>query len=259
MTRLHPLQVLITAGNEEANIARVLQSVHGWADSIYLMLDARSTDRTESIASAYPVTIFRHPYDTPARQKNRALDQMPSQWTLILDADEEVTQHLRQAIDSLLSRPAPQHKAYWIHRKNQFMGRWIRYSGWQGDSVVRLILNDGTCRYPDVLVHEEMECPTPIGRLDGHILHYTYQGLDQYMKKIHRYASWQSQELYRKGTNPSMFHFVVKPMFRFIKHYFIQLGILDGIPGLAISTIQAWAVFERYLKLRDLYNQTNAS
>lgn len=253
MSKTQMLQVLITAGNEQENIARVLESVVGWADCILLMLDSNSADDTYKIAARYPgVEIRRHPYDTPARQKNRGLDMLGTYWTLILDADEEVTAELKTKVDAII-HASDAAKAYWIRRKNNFMGRWIKYSGWQGDKVIRLIYNDGSARYPDVLVHEEMACSSEVGYIDSPLLHYTYRGIDHYMQKIHRYASWQSQELYQKGVRPGLRHFVVKPIFRFLKHYIIQQGFRDGWPGLAISVIQTWAVFERYLKLYDMY------
>ncbi|MFN4298329.1 MAG: glycosyltransferase family 2 protein [Thermaurantimonas sp.] len=254
--RRAPLQVLITAGNEEENIRRVLDSVVGWADDVLLMLDSYSTDKTLQIASEYQsVRIHKHPYDTPARQKNRGLDLLSAHWTLILDADEEVTDALKHEIDAVV-QSSKGHKAYWIRRRNNFMGRWIYFSGWQGDKVIRLIYNDGTCRYPDVLVHEEMECRCKVGRIDEPLLHYTYRGLDHYLNKMHRYATWQSEELYKKGKKPGFVHFVFKPFFRFVKHYFLQQGFRDGLPGLAISAIQAWGVLERYLKLAELYRKT---
>lgn len=254
--RKAPLQVLITAGNEQDNIRRVLDSVIGWADDVLLMLDSHSTDDTFQIASEYQnVRIYKHPYDTPARQKNRGLGLLNVQWTLILDADEEVTDMLKEKIDSIADT-VQETKAYWIRRRNNFMGRWIRFSGWQGDKVIRLIYNDGTCRYPDVLVHEEMECRCKAGIIDEPLLHYTYRGLDHYLQKIHRYATWQSQELYKKGKKPGFVHFIIKPLFRFVKHYFLQQGYRDGLPGLAISAIQAWGVFERYLKLAELHRKS---
>ncbi|MCX8149117.1 glycosyltransferase family 2 protein [Thermaurantimonas aggregans] len=250
-----PLQVLITAGNEEDNIRRVLDSVFDWADHVLLMLDSNSTDKTHEIAREYQnIQIYKHPYDTPARQKNRGLDLLSTRWTLILDADEVVTDALKHEIDAIVQSNKGL-KAYWIRRRNNFMGRWIRFSGWQGDKVIRLIYNDGTCRYPDVLVHEEMECSCELGRIDEPLLHYTYRGLDHYLQKIHRYATWQSEELFEKGKKPGFVHFVIKPLFRFVKHYFLQQGFRDGIPGLAISAIQAWGVFERYIKLAELHRK----
>lgn len=254
MSRSGKLQILITAGNEQDNICRVLDSVTGWADSVLLMLDSRSDDQTYALAAAYSgVEIVRHPYDTPAKQKNRGLDRLDQGWTLILDADEQVTGNLKACIDRVVDSGTPVSKCYWIRRRNNFMGRWIRYSGWQGDKVIRLIYNDGTCRYPDVPVHEEMECAGPVGLIEEPLLHYTFRGLDQYMEKIHRYATWQSAALYQMGVKPGWGHLIGKPIFRFVKHYFIQQGFRDGIPGLAISAIQAWGVFERYLKLRELH------
>lgn len=254
MSRSGKLQILITAGNEQDNIRRVLNSIIGWADTVLIMLDSQSSDQTYAIASEFEgVDIVRHPYDSPAKQKNRGLDLLDTCWTLILDADEEVTSDLKKCIDKIVSNDSGSYCAYWIRRKNNFMGRWIRFSGWQGDKVIRLISNDGRCRYPDVLVHEEMECTGKIGLIDEPLLHYTYRGLDQYIEKIHRYATLQSIELYQRGVRPGFFHFAHKPLFRFMKHYLVQQGFRDGLPGLAISAIQAWGVFERYLKLREMY------
>ena len=254
MSRSGKLQVLITAGNEQDNIRRVLTSIVGWADSVLIMLDSHSTDQTYAISREFAgVNIIKYPYDTPSKQKNRGLDLLDNCWTLILDADEEVTSDLKKRIDHIVSNDLKTCCAYWIRRRNHFMGRWIRFSGWQGDKVIRLIFNDGRCRYPDVPVHEEMECTGKIGLIDEPLLHYTYRGFDHYMEKIHRYATLQSIDLFHKGVKPEWFYFVFKPIFRFLKHYIVQQGFRDGFPGLAISLVQAWGVFERYLKLWELH------
>ncbi len=259
MSKSGKLQVLITAGNEQDNIGRVLKSVIGWADVVLIMLDSHSSDMTYLIASEFEgVEIVKHPYDTPAKQKNRGLDRLDKCWTLILDADEEVTSELKKHINNIVNNDSGVYKAYWIRRKNNFMGRWIRFSGWQGDKVIRLIFNDGLCRYPDVPVHEEMDCSGNIGLINEPLLHYTYKGFNEYIEKIHRYATWQSTDLYYKGIKPGLLHIVGKPLFRFLKHYIIQQGFRDGWPGLVISAVQAWGVFERYVKLKELYRVNSA-
>ena len=65
-----------------------------------------------------------------------------------------------------------------------------------------------------------------------------------------------TQQLVYTNNSPEtltkvFYHLYFKPFFRFIKHYIIQLGFLDGKVGFIISIIMAWGVFLRYVKIKE--------
>ncbi|MFQ5768518.1 MAG: glycosyltransferase family 2 protein, partial [Acidobacteriota bacterium] len=152
-----PLSVLVTSFNEEKNIAACLRSV-AWAGEI-LLVDSFSTDGTVALASPLADRILVHRYESPARQKNWGIQKTSHPWILILDADERASPELAREIEDLLAS-GPEKSAYWIHRRNTFLGREIRHGGWERDRVIRFFSRHHA-RYPDVRVHEEMEVEGP--------------------------------------------------------------------------------------------------
>ena len=124
-------------------------------------------------------------------------------------------------------------------------------AGWQGDAVVRFFRRD-LCRYNDKQVHEEVITEgLRVGYLDNKLLHYTYHNMDHFLAKMRRYARWSAQDYSNKTKRVTAFHLFFKPLFRFFKHYLLQLGFLDGKVGLVVSVVMAWGVFLRYANLME--------
>ncbi len=137
---------------------------------------------------------------------------------------------------------------FYVYRTFYFIGRKLNYSGWQRDKVIRLFRKD-KCKYDGKLVHETISADGHVGFFKSKLEHYSYQNFDHYNTKLNQYASLKSKALYDKGTKVSLFHIVIKPPYRFISHYIIRLGFLDGFPGFIISVTQAYGVLTRYIKL----------
>ncbi len=244
---MEKLTAIITTKDEQHNIREVLTSV-SFADEI-IVVDSFSTDKTVEIALEFTDKVLSHKYNYPSDQKNWAIPQATHQWILLLDADERVTTALEAEIKGILRNPPTDSTvAYWIYRSNSFMGKPVRYSGWQNDKVIRLFMRD-KCRYEDKMVHEEIEAEGDVGFLKNRLTHNTYVTIDSHLEKLNKYAAWQARD-YDKFTNRlTPFHFIVKPLWSFCKHYFIQQGFRDGVVGVTISWLQAYAVFIRYVKL----------
>lgn len=236
---------IIPTFNEETNVEAALQSL-SFVDEL-IVVDSFSTDRTLEIAKRYGAKIIQREYEHSASQKNWAIPQATHEWIVLLDADEVLPQELQKEIVAKVSAH-PTEVAFWINRNNDFMGKRIKYSGWQGDKVIRLFKRDA-CRYEDKRVHAEILAEGTVGVLSGSIDHNTYKGIDAYIQKLNRYAWWQAEDFVSQGKSLNMFHFLVKPYARFVKHYVMQLGVLDGLPGFTISVLQAYAVFMRYVKV----------
>lgn len=249
---MEKVTVILPVYNEERNIERALKSVL-WADEI-MVIDAFSTDRTLEIAQKYTSFILQFPYENSAAQKNRAIPQANHPWIFILDADEVVTAYLRDEILGIL-RTGTKHDAFRIHRKNFFMGKQIRFSGWQHDKVTRFFRRD-TCRYQPLLVHSEIETSGTSGKLKGKIEHHSYESrqLSAHLKKLDIYTTWGAYDRMERVKKVTWFHLALKPAFRFIKHYFFMLGFLDGKVGFTISAMASYTVFLRTLKLWRIHN-----
>lgn len=244
---MEKVTAIIPCYNEEMHLEAVIESVR-WADEI-LVVDSYSTDRSLEIARAAGVRILQREYENSASQKNWAIPQATHDWVVLVDADERVTPALRDEIQQTLQ--APSADAYWIPRQNYFMGKRVRYSGLQGDKVIRLFRK--SCRYEPLHVHAEIVTTgLRVGRLREALTHDTFKGVDAYLFKINRYARWQALDYDGRTPRVTFFHLLVKPVFRFWKHYILKRGLLDGQVGFVISAVNAWAVFLRYWKLLEL-------
>lgn len=242
---LMKLTAIIPTYNEESNIEAVIQSVL-FADEI-LIADSYSTDNTVAIAQKYPVKILQRAYQNSASQKNWVIPQASNEWILLVDADERVTPELEQEIKTVLASH-PEQSAFWIYRKNFFMGKHMKHSGLNTDKVIRLFKRDA-CKYQEKNVHSEIITHGKIGFLKEKFIHNTYISFDDYVYKKNRYAWWSAGDHYKKSTRIGIKRFFLKPIYRFFKHYFLQLGILDGVPGLVYAYVESFGVFTRYVKI----------
>ena len=249
------VSAIIICKDEEQFIAGAIESLL-WADEV-LLVDSYSTDDTLQIARRYPVRVLQRPFDDYSRQRNWAIEQAAQPWVLMLDADERIPADLQQELTQLL-KASPGHPAYKIRRKNFFMGREVRYSGWQNDAVIRLF-DKSQCRYSDKQVHEELVVPGGnIGKLRHQMLHYTYRSLPHFLDKWNQYSWLSAQDKAKKTGKVTIFHLAVKPMVRFLKQYFLKLGILDGRVGFIIAYLSASSVFMRYLKIWRLQEENQS-
>jgi glycosyltransferase involved in cell wall biosynthesis len=240
------LTAIVTTLNEEANIRECLASL-GFADEI-LLVDSFSTDGTVAIARTFPkAKVVQREYYGSAAQKNWAMDQVKTPWILIVDADERVPEALAREIETLLGK-GPEAKAYGIRRRNIFLDRTIRHSGWSTDRVVRL-LERGAVRYPNRRVHADLHPRGSVPTLSEPLLHHTCRSLDQYIEKLHRYATWGAADAFRDGRHAGFVEIALRPMWRFVRTYVIQAGFLDGRHGLVLCSLQAWSVFLKWSKV----------
>lgn len=247
---MRKITAIIPTKNEEHNIVDAIHSV-AFADEV-LVVDSFSTDKTIALAKSLATKILQREYEYPASQKNWAIPQAKHDWIFLLDADERTTPQLIDEIQYVLKN-GTNCSGFWIFRENYFMGKKVRFSGWQGDKVIRLFRRD-ECRYENKHVHEEIISNGRIGQLKGKIIHNTYLSREAYWDKLIRYAKWQAKDYDKKVGIITPYHTIFKPMVRFVKHYIVQLGILDGYVGWAISLYQAKAVAMRYKYLRELRN-----
>ncbi len=248
MPRRHLLSAIVPTGNERHNIDGVLASV-AFADE-RIVVDSFSTDGTAERARELADRFLQREYGYSASQKNWAIPQASHDWVLLLDADERVTPELQAEIENILSREHITERSFWIKRKNYFLGKPVRFSGWQGDKVLRLFRKE--CRYADKRVHAEIENGAPSGTLRHPLIHHTAETLEAYLPKWNRYSTWKAEMAFARGVKPNAWHFYAEPAWRFFKHYVLRLGILDGYRGLLISYLEAKSVHLRYVKLRRM-------
>lgn len=241
------ISVLVTTFNEEANIGACLESLL-WCDEI-LVVDSFSTDRTPEIITELAdghedLRLVQRTYFGSAAQKNWAMDQTKHPWILIFDADERCTTELRDELEALLEK-GPNYDAYTIHRRVFFLGKVIRFSGWQNDQVVRLIRR-GHGRYPNRRVHADMATSGPAPRLKRSMDHYMVDDFHEYVLRIVKYSHWGAAQGWIEGKRPGVPEVLGRTAWRFIRTYLLQLGVLDGMRGLVFCMLQAYGTYMKW-------------
>jgi glycosyltransferase involved in cell wall biosynthesis len=238
------ISAIVTTFNEERHIGGCLESL-GWCDEV-LVVDSFSTDRTPEIARQFPrVRFVQRTYFGSASQKNWAMDQTANEWILIFDADERCTPRLHREIVELFRDGEPEHEAYTIKRSVYFLGKRIRFSGWQRDRVVRL-LRRGAGRYPNRRVHADMATRTKAPALRSPMLHYMVDDFVEYARRIQKYSWWGAAQVWREGRRAGLLEVFGRSTWRFARTYFLQLGILDGMRGLVFCLLQAYGTYLKW-------------
>ena len=237
------VSVVVTTFNEEHNIADCLESLL-WADEI-LVVDSYSTDRTPEIVQGYDrVRLVQRTYYGSAAQKNWAMDQCRHDWILIFDADERCTPELREEIRALVAK-GPSHEAYTIRRRVFFLGQVIRFSGWQRDQVVRLV-RKGAGRYPNRRVHADMKTRGPAPLLRHTMDHFMVEDFHTYALRIVKYSHWGAAQGWKEGKSPGFAEVMGRTAWRFLRTYFVQLGVFDGMRGLVFCLLQAYGTYLKW-------------
>ncbi|OCB78796.1 glycosyl transferase family 2 [Flavobacterium crassostreae] len=237
--------------NEEENIQRYVSSL-AFADEI-IFVDSNSTDNTAAIAQKMGVTVFRRDFDSFSKQRNFALKKATNDWIVFFDLDEIITASLEKEIITAITNPK-EFVAFTIKRNLFFMGKKIRYGGWQTDKVIR-VFNKKYCQYNGNLVHESIATNGAVGRLKESANHYSYKSFDNYNAKLNLYSKLQAEGLYIKKTKPNGYHFFIRPSYRFLWQYLYRLGFLDGKEGFILAYIHSFAVLKRYLQLWMMYRK----
>ncbi len=240
------ISAIVTTFNEEANIAGCIESLL-WCDEIFVV-DSFSTDRTAEIVRGFAdVRFFQRTYYGSASQKNWAMDQVTHDWILIFDADERCTPALQREIEALLAA-GPRAEGYTIKRRVYFLGRVIRFSGWQHDQVVRLIKKH-SARYPNRRVHADMITSGPTPVLRNPMEHYMAESLDEYARRIEKYSFWGASQHWRDGRRSGFVEVFGRSIWRFFRTYIFQLGILDGMHGLVFCMLQSYGSYLKWALL----------
>lgn len=247
MQQKPPLSVVIIALNAASQIEACLKSA-AFADEI-VVVDSGSRDDTREIALKYGARVLHQDWLGFGRQKQFAVGQTSNDWVLCLDADERVSDPLRASIVEALR--APRFRAYRMPRCNFFMGRWLRHGEGYPDWSLRLF-DRRVANWSEDEIHEKVLTPSPVGRLQGDLLHQSQESLAAYLEKQNRYTSLQAEELYQRGKQSSFGRMAASPLLRFVKFYFLRLGFLDGAPGLVHISIGCFNSFMKYAKLHEL-------
>lgn len=248
------LSIVIITKNEEKNLRRCLDSVK-WADEIVLV-DSQSEDNTLKIAEEYNAKIYSPEWKGYGPAKKYGVSKTSNNWIFSIDADEEVSANLKDEILNILGQE-DHADGYYVPRLTNFIGRWIKHSGWYPDYVLRLFdKNKGD--FNEAVIHEEVIVTGQKKYLKNDLLHYSYPDLDEYFRKFNIYTTVGAEELQKRNKKSSFMKIFIKPIAAFIKQYIIKKGFLDGVEGFLVSFFSGCAVMVKYAKLYDLNKKANS-
>jgi glycosyltransferase involved in cell wall biosynthesis len=243
------LSVYIPTYNEEDKIAEAIKSV-SWADEI-VVVDSESTDSTLLIARALGARVVNVPFEGFGKLRNTAIENCSHEWIFSLDADERCTPEVASEIQEILNTPHPA-DAYYIPRRNWFMGRWIRHSGWYPDYRQPQLFRRGTMVFREEdEVHEGYKLEGHVGYLRHSIRQFPFRNLEQLQAKANRYSSLGAEKLIRRGVKGSMAKAFAHGIAAFLQIYVIKMGFLDGWAGFTIALGSFEGTFYRYAKLAE--------
>jgi glycosyltransferase involved in cell wall biosynthesis len=235
----------IIAFNEAEKITAAIKSVL-WADEV-LLVDSYSTDGTTEIAESLGVRVIHIAFKGYGQLRNEALTHIRHEWVFSLDADERCTQELAQEI-RLVVDGAIAGDVFFVPRKNYFMGRWIKHSGWYPNYRQPQLFRLDKMKYDSLPVHEGyvLQTDLPPKYLKNHVYQFPFKDVGEILRKADKYSSLGAKKLeFRRLSVPIA---LAHGLWAFIKHYIFKLGFLDGAPGLIIAIGNFEGTFYRYLK-----------
>jgi (heptosyl)LPS beta-1,4-glucosyltransferase len=243
---MNKISVVIICKNEENNIRRCLESIK-WADEI-VIYDTGSTDKTLNICAEYTKTIYtENAWEGFGKAKHDAVGLAKNDWIFSIDADEEVSESLKNKIldmkDSLSKETA-----YRIKRNSFYMGKMIRFSGWQRDYTLRLF-NRQYGNFNLKTVHESVETKANVMNLKEVLYHYTYPCIKTHISKMVYYSELGAGSWEQKGKRACIMKACLSGFFKFIKMYVFRLGFLDGKVGFILAINSGFGVYLKYVYL----------
>jgi glycosyltransferase involved in cell wall biosynthesis len=238
------ISLIVVTRNEEELIGQCLKSAE-FCDEL-VVVDSFSTDRTVEIAKSMGAKVYQHEFTNYVTQKQMALDRASGDWVLLLDADEQATHDLGEAIRAAVGSPQAA-DGYRVHRTLYHLGHY--YTGRiYGDRPVRLFRRArGHIGGRDP--HDKVVVEGTIGRLEGRILHFSYRDVADHVATMNRLSSRAALE--QEPTILTPIQMVTHPAWRFLNFYFLRGGFLDGARGLYAAMSAAFYVFLKYAKLYE--------
>jgi glycosyltransferase involved in cell wall biosynthesis len=240
------ISATIITYNEERNLPRAIESLR-CADEI-VVIDSGSSDRTVEIAEKLGARVVECAWPGYANQKNRAAEEASHDWILSIDADESLSESLEAEIWQL-KKNSPQFDAYTMPRMAQYLGKWIRHSGWYPDRKVRLY-HRSKAKWVGDFVHESVRAEGTVGDLESNLLHFTCSSLSEHLKTMDRYTTLAAEQMLEAREKPTFARMLLDPPWTFLRTYVLKLGFLDGAEGLAIANMAALYTFVKYAKAR---------
>ncbi|MCX7966431.1 MAG: glycosyltransferase family 2 protein [Syntrophorhabdaceae bacterium] len=243
-----PVSVYVITYNNATTIERALKSVCGWADEI-VVVDSHSSDGTDEIVKRYTEKLYQFDTTNLREKYQYAQDICKNNWVMFIDADEWLTDEIKNEISDIVSSNSD-YDGFMVKRRNIYLGKEIKYGGWYPDHEIRLYRKEkGGWRGG---IHAKVFVEGKIGKLKHHYLHTPYMDTSHQIRTIDRYSQAYAEDLYASHHRFHILNMIFRPIYRFFRDYIFKLGFLDGIPGLIIMASTMYYVFMKHAKLWEM-------
>lgn len=265
------LTVVILTKNEENNLKKCIESFKGIVKR-FVIVDSYSTDNTKKLCDELKKSVnldfYENKFIDYATQLNWGIKNtnISTEWTMRMDADEEITDELVEEIKNKLPNIQKDINGIILKRRVYFMGKWIKHGGKYPELLLRIFRTGyGMCEQK--LMDEHMillEGNTE--KFDNDIIDNNNKNLDWWTHKHNWYSNREvldyqnkvksnySDDLINDETNKGQAarkrfiknngYYKLPMFFRahlyFIYRYYFRLGFLDGTEGRIYHFLQAY-------------------
>jgi glycosyltransferase involved in cell wall biosynthesis len=243
------LSGMVICLNEERRIGACLSSL-AFCDEV-VVIDSGSRDRTVALVEASGARLFTRPFVSWNDQKDFGRRQCRGRWVLNVDADEVVSAELAQEIRQAIAAAPEEVAGYAIPFRNHLRDRWLRGAGFYPDPHLRLIRRERG-RWDDSAVHDRVRVEGMVRSLRGHIDHYSFESIADYLEKSNIYAEAFARDAFGRGRRTTAIGILFHAFGRFLKMYLLRGGIRFGRIGVIMAGLQAAATFQKYARLWEL-------
>ena len=246
---MYKISAVIITFNEENRIRPTLESVK-WCDEV-IIIDSESTDKTRDICGEFSnCKVYVQPFLGYGAQKKFGVDKSSCDWILSIDADEVVTDALRNEIISVLSQPITGTVGFYVPITLVFMNK-VFIHGAENKSLHLRLFNKTKGNFNTVKLHESVQVSGILHNLKNEILHYSYSDIHHYFSKFNDYSTIYNNEAIKKGKKVGKILPVLRLPIEFLRQYFIRRNFLNGYPGFVWSLFSSFYVFVKYNKLYE--------
>jgi len=282
-TKRLPITVIIATRNEAANIENCLRALLNVERVV--VVDSFSTDGTIDLAQAYGSEVVQFEYKGGYPKKRQwALNNLDikTPWTMLIDADEQVTHSLWKEIEHVVNSPGCS-DAYLGYKEFHFLGKKLRRGGFSHSAVLlfktgraQFEQTDGnTANGQDMEVHERLLVDGKVGRLHSPLIHQDFKGLYAYLDRHNKYSTWEAgiranyfktgswgdqtikarlfgdAQSRRRFLKAIVLRLPFEPWLWFAYHFILRGGIFEGRRGYIAASLRKAYIEQIHAKLYE--------
>ncbi len=247
-----PLSVAIVCKNNEATIARTLESVQGWTSEI-VALDNGSTDGTIALLQGAGARVVPTAWMGHVKTKQAALEAARQPWVLCLDSDESVDDALRASSERAVASARDDQHGFRVNRKVWYAGGYLNHA-WQPEWRLRLV-RAGKAAWGGIDPHDELRLVPGAGReedLPGTLRHDAFTSFTDFLGKQVQYGKLTAQGLHALGQRGRVLRLATSPAGAFLKQMILKQAFMDGWRGWLAATATAVAAAAKHAALIEM-------